>query len=128
MVCFQNPDVFVTKENENGEEVSRTVYNNSKYNPSNRTVTVGLASADPNLSYAMLQAVSTQDAATIANAIAVYAPGVVNSTPFVITPKYSVTNKQDDSDSQNNTDTAPAATPDPAAVPETTPVTDNSEI
>ena len=113
---------------ENGQEVSREVYNNSKYNPSNRTVTVGLASADPNLSYAMLQAVSTQDAATIANAIAVYAPGVANSTPFVITPKYSVTNKQDDSDSQNNTDTAPAATPDPAAVPETTPVTDNSEI
>ncbi|MBO5616932.1 MAG: hypothetical protein J5901_01175, partial [Pseudobutyrivibrio sp.] len=94
---------------ENGEEVSREVYNNSKYNPSNRTVTVGIASEDPNLSYAMLQAVSTQDATTIANAIAVYAPGVANSTPFVITPKYKVTNPTD-TDTTTTTET-PATAP-----------------
>ncbi|MCR4694882.1 MAG: VanW family protein [Pseudobutyrivibrio sp.] len=94
---------------ENGQEVSRNVYNNSKYSPSNRTVTVGIASADPNLSYAMLQAVASQDAATIANAIAVYAPGLTNSTPFVITPKYQVTN-------QPEAEAAPDPTADPAPV------------
>ncbi len=88
---------------ENGEEVSRDVYNNSKYNPSNRTVTVGIASEDPNLSYAMLQAVATQDAATIANAIAAYAPGVSNSTPFTIKPKYQVTNQTTGTDSNQST-------------------------
>ena len=119
---------------ENGEEVSREVYNNSKYNPSNRTVTVGIASEDPNLSYAMLQAVSTQDATTIATAIATYAPGVANSTPFVITPKYSVTNPTtttESTDSQTTTEATPETSTDPATVPQTTeetPVTDNSEI
>ncbi|MBQ7147553.1 MAG: VanW family protein [Pseudobutyrivibrio sp.] len=92
---------------ENGEEVSRDVYNNSKYNPSNRTVTVGIASEDANLSYAMLQAVATQNAATIANAIATYAPGVANSTPFTITPKYQVTN-QTTTTNQSTGTTAPA--------------------
>ena len=95
---------------ENGEEVSREVYNNSKYNPSNRMVTVGIASEDPNLSYAMLQAVNTQDVTTIANAIATYAPGVANSTPFVITPKYKITNPPEDT-------TATQATPAPATTP-----------
>ena len=99
---------------ENGTEVSRDVYNNSKYNPSNRTVTVGIASLDANLSYAMLQAVATQDAATIANAIAAYAPGVANSTPFVITPKYQVTNAPA---ANTTTETAPATEAAPAAQP-----------
>ena len=94
---------------EDGQEVSRTVYNNSKYNPSNRTVTVGIASEDPNLSAAMLQAVATQDVNTIANAIAVYAPGVANSTPYIITPKYSVTNPSTtEGTDTNNTETTPA--------------------
>ncbi|SEK94838.1 Vancomycin resistance protein YoaR, contains peptidoglycan-binding and VanW domains [Pseudobutyrivibrio ruminis] len=106
---------------ENGEEVSRDVYNNSRYNPSNRTVTVGIASADPNLSYAMLQAVNTQDAATIAAAISIYAPGVVNSTPFEITPKYSVTNPTTDTTTDNTTNPTTDTTTD-------TTVTDNSEI
>jgi len=116
---------------EDGQEVSREVYNNSKYNPSNRTVTVGIASEDPNLSYAMLQAVATQDATTIANAIATYAPGVTNTTPFVITPKYSVTNPDIDSSTgttdSTTTETTPAET---TTVPETTEqvVTDNSDI
>jgi len=112
---------------EDGEEVSRTVYNNSKYNPSNRTVTVGIASLDANLSYAMLQAINTQDANTIAAAIATYAPGVTNSTPFVITPKYSVTNSTDDSTddtTDTTTDTTAPATDDTTD----TTVTDNSEI
>ena len=133
---------------ENGEEVSRDVYNNSKYNPSNRTVTVGIASEDPNLSYAMLQAISTQDATTIANAIATYAPGVSNSTPFVIKPKYSVTNPTTDSQTNSTTETTTQTdsttetttqtdsttvdtTTDTTVAPETTvetPVTDNSEI
>ena len=99
---------------ENGEEVSREVYNNSKYNPSNRMVTVGIASEDPNLSYAMLQAVNTQDVTTIANAIATYAPGVANSTPFVITPKYKITNPPEDANATQATP-APATTPVPDA-------------
>lgn len=105
---------------ENGTEVSREVYNNSKYNPSNRTVTVGIASLDPNLSYAMLQAVATQDVNTIANAIAVYAPGVANSTPYIITPKYQVTNAQTPADDATAApaDAAPAApAPNTEAVP-----------
>lgn len=101
---------------ENGEEVSRTVYNNSKYNPSNRTVVVGIASEDPNLSAIMLQAVSTQDVNTIAATIATYAPGVANSTPYVITPKYSVTNASSSSDSAP----AEAAAPAETTVPDTT--------
>lgn len=107
---------------ENGEEVSREVYNNSKYNPSNRNVTIGIASEDPNLSYAMLQAVATQDPATIANAIATYAPGVANSTPFTITPKYQVTNPAPSTDTTNSAPAteAPAteapATQDPGAI------------
>ncbi len=105
---------------ENGEEVSRDVYNNSKYNPSNRTVTVGIASEDPNLSYAMLQAVATQDAATIANAIATYAPGVANSTPFVITPKYSVTNPTTTETTDNTNTTTPAPTTEVPATTDTT--------
>lgn len=99
---------------ENGEEVSRDVYNNSKYNPSNRTVTVGIASLDANLSYAMLQAVATQDAATIANAIATYAPGVANTTPFVITPKYQVTNAAPATEEAPAEGTAPPAEAAPA--------------
>ena len=105
---------------ENGVEVSRDVYNNSKYNPSNRTVTVGIASEDPNLSYAMLQAIATQDVNVIANAIATYAPGVANSTPFIITPKYQVTNPapaEDAAPAADTTTAAPEATTDPAAVP-----------
>lgn len=101
---------------ENGVEVSRDVYNNSKYNPSNRTVTVGIASEDPNLSYAMLQAIATQDVNVIANAIATYAPGVANSTPFVITPKYQVTNPQPTDEASPATEAAPAA-PDTTAAP-----------
>ena len=93
---------------ENGEEVSRDVYNNSKYNPSNRTVTVGIASADPNLSYAMLQAVASQNPTTIANAIATYAPGIGNSTSFTITPKYQVTNPTDTTTKSNTTTTTPS--------------------
>ncbi|WP_051195146.1 VanW family protein [Pseudobutyrivibrio ruminis] len=100
---------------ENGEEVSREVYNNSKYNPSNRMVTVGIASADPNLSYAMLQAVNTQDVTTIANAIATYAPGVANSTPFVITPKYKITNPPEDATSADGQAPAQEAAPAPDA-------------
>lgn len=106
---------------ENGEEVSRTVYNNSKYNPSNRTVVVGIASEDPNLSAAMLQAVSTQDVNTIAAAIATYAPGVVNSTPYVITPKYSVTNA-----SSTDSTTTDTAAPAETTVPDTTTTTNES--
>jgi hypothetical protein len=105
---------------ENGQEVSREVYNNSKYNPSNRTVTVGIASEDPNLSYAMLQAIATQDVNVIANAIATYAPGVANSTPFIITPKYQVTNAapaNEAAPAADTTNAAPDATIDPAAVP-----------
>ena len=104
---------------ENGEEVSREVYNNSKYNPSNRMVTVGIASEDPNLSYAMLQAVNTQDVTTIANAIATYAPGVANSTPFVITPKYKITNPPEDTNATQATP-APATTPVPDATAQQT--------
>jgi len=106
---------------ENGQEVSRTVYNNSKYNPSNRTVVVGIASEDPNLSAAMLQAVSTQDPNTIAAAIATYAPGVSNSTPFVITPKYQVTNP-------GNSNSQPAAPAQPAPAPAETTVPDTTTV
>lgn len=113
---------------ENGEEVSRDVYNNSKYNPSNRTVTVGIASEDPNLSYAMLQAVATQDAGTIANAIATYAPGVANSTPFVIKPKYNVTNAESTTNTTTTTPatTAPAAETPTETAPATEPATDTT--
>ena len=114
---------------ENGQEVSRDVYNNSKYNPSNRTVTVGIASPDANLSYAMLQAVNSQNPEIIANAIATYAPGVANSTPIVIPPKYQVTNKPEEETTEGSpTEAAPAeAAP---AVPDTgaNVTTDNSEI
>jgi hypothetical protein len=113
---------------ENGEEVSRDVYNNSKYNPSNRTVNVGIASEDPNLSALMAQAVATQDPATIQAAIATYAPGVANSTPFVITPKYQITNPPEtDTDTNTEQPAAPESTETPAPAEDTT-VTDNTQI
>ena len=96
----------------------------------NEQLTYGIKYAS-RLQSAMLQAVATQDATTIANAIATYAPGVTNTTPFVITPKYSVTNPDTDSSTDTTdsttTETAPAET---TTVPETTEqvVTDNSDI
>ncbi len=108
---------------ENGEEVSRTVYNNSRYNPSNRTVTVGIASEDANLSAQMLQAVATQDGNQIAYAISVLAPGVANSTPINITPKYSVTNPTTSTDSSTTTpatDTTDAGAADATTTTDTT--------
>ena len=96
---------------ENGEEVSRTVYNNSHYNASNRTVTVGIASEDANLSAQMLQAVATQDGNQIAYAISVLAPGVSNSTPITITPKYSVTNPTTSTDSTTTDSSTTTTTP-----------------
>ena len=39
-----------------------------------------------------------------------YAPGVANSTPFVITPKYKVTNPTETEDATNATQ-APATAP-----------------
>ena len=82
---------------------------------------VGIASEDPNLSAAMLQAVSTQDPNTIAAAIATYAPGVSNSTPFVITPKYQVTNP-------GNSNSQPAAPAEPAQAPAETTVPDTTTV
>ena len=76
---------------ENGEEVSRKVYNNSRYAPSDRTVAIGTATDNPAAAAAMEAAVSTQDAGTIANAVATIAPGVENRVPFTITPQYRVT-------------------------------------
>ncbi len=108
---------------ENGEEVSRDVYNNSKYNPSNRTVTVGIASEDPNLSYAMLQAVASQDPTTIANAIASYAPGVSNSTSFTIKPKYQVTNQTESTTTTPST-TTPSTTTTETPATEAAPATE----
>lgn len=102
---------------ENGQEVSRDVYNNSKYNPSNRTVTVGIASPDPNLSAAMLQAVATQDPNTIAAAVAAYAPGVANSTPYVAPTKYKVTNAPDTEATPAQQEAAPVEQPAPEATP-----------
>ena len=89
-----------------------------------------IGSTDPNLSAAMLQAVSTQDANTIAAAIATYAPGVVNSTPFVITPKYQVTNPSSTgSQPAQPAEPAPAPAPAETTVPDTTTVdTQNAPI
>lgn len=105
---------------ENGEEVSRDVYNNSRYNPSNRTVTVGIASADANLSSQMLQAVATQDGNQIAYAISVLAPGVSNSTPITITPKYQVTNPTETTTTQDTTSSDTTTTTDTSATTEQT--------
>lgn len=95
---------------ENGEEVSRNVYNNSTYNPSNRTVTVGIASTDAVASQAMLNAIASQDVNQIATAISTYAPGVVNSTPYIITPKYTVTNAEEET-TEETTDATAAESP-----------------
>lgn len=98
---------------ENGEEVDRYVYNNSTYNPSNRTVRVGVGTDNAALKGAMISAVSTQDANTIASAIATYAPGVSNSTPFVIKPKYSVTVKEEESENTQDAGSTGDATQSP---------------
>ncbi len=81
---------------ENGEEVDRYVYNNSTYNPSNRTVVVGVATPDASLKGAMINAVSTQNPDAIAAAVATLAPGAYNPSIFTIKPKYEVTVKEED--------------------------------
>ncbi|MDD6193315.1 MAG: VanW family protein [Lachnospiraceae bacterium] len=56
---------------ENGVEVERKVFNNSKYNPSKEVISVGVATASPEAQAAVLAAVETQNPdqimATVAN-------------------------------------------------------------
>ena len=76
---------------QDGVEESRKVYNNSTYNASARVVHVGTACDDSSVAAAMTSAVNSQDANTIRDAIATYAPGVVNSVPFEVVPSIAVT-------------------------------------
>lgn len=76
-----------------GVEVSRDVYNNSKYNTQNRVVVIGVLSDNPNVTTTLVNAISTQNTETIAAAMA--SLGIANSVSFVITPKYQVTNPPD---------------------------------
>ena len=58
---------------ENGKEVSRDVYNNSKYRVTNNTYVVGTASENAEAVAAMNEAIATQDSATIQAAAAQWA-------------------------------------------------------
>lgn len=55
---------------ENGVEVSREQINSSTYQMSPQTMTVGTATADPNISSQIQAAIATNDAATVKNTIA----------------------------------------------------------
>ena len=76
---------------QDGVEESRKVYNNSTYNPSDRIVHVGVGTEDAGVAAAMTAAVNSQDPTVIANAVATYAPWVVNSVPYEIVPTIHVT-------------------------------------
>ena len=60
---------------ENGVEVERRIYNNSRYNVSNPIYTVGIASDNPSATAAMQAAIATQDEATIRATMAQFYPG-----------------------------------------------------
>ena len=102
---------------ENGEEIDRYVYNNSTYNPSNRTVVVGVATPDASLKGAMINAVSTQNPDAIAAAVSTLAPGAYNPSIFTIKPKYEVTVKEEDEAAKKEETTKGPAEQEPAPQP-----------
>ena len=55
-------------------EVSRKVFNNSKYNPSKEVISVGVGGATPEAAAAINAAIATKDDATIRSTIASYTP------------------------------------------------------
>lgn len=59
---------------ENNVEVSRKVYNNSKYNPSKEVIAVGVGGATPEAMSAIGAAIETKDDALIRSTIAGYTP------------------------------------------------------
>ena len=59
---------------ENDVEVSRKVFNNSKYNPSKEVISVGVGGATPEATAAINAAIATKDDATIRSTIASYTP------------------------------------------------------
>ena len=59
---------------ENDVEVSRKVFNNSKYNPSKEVISVGVGGATPEAAAAINAAIATKDDATIRSTIASYTP------------------------------------------------------
>jgi len=59
---------------ENDVEVSRKVFNNSKYNPSKEVISVGVGGATPEAAAAINAAIATKDDATIRATVANYTP------------------------------------------------------
>ena len=59
---------------ENDVEVSRKVFNNSKYNPSKEVISVGVGGATPEAAAAINAAIATKDDATIRSTVANYTP------------------------------------------------------
>ena len=59
---------------ENNVEVSRKVFNNSKYNPSKEVIAVGIGGATPEAQAAIGAALETKDDATIRATVANYTP------------------------------------------------------
>ena len=55
-------------------EVSRKVFNNSKYNPSKEVISVGVGGATPEAAAAINAAIATKDDATIRATVANYTP------------------------------------------------------
>lgn len=62
---------------ENGVEVSRKVINNSKYNPSNEIISVGVGGAPPEALAALGAAMEAKDEAAVRAAIAMWTPEAI---------------------------------------------------
>lgn len=74
---------------QDGVEIERRVYNNSKYTPSNEVVSVGTMSGNPEAVAAMNAAIATQDDATIRGAAANWNDAAVSArqnSPSATTP------------------------------------------
>ena len=103
---------------ENGKEVSRDVYNNSKYRVTNNTYVVGTSSENAKAVAAMNEAIATQDTATITAAAAKWAaaPAEEEAEPQ---EKKTEEKKQKESDSEKKkADTSSEKTSDSSAAAE----------
>ncbi|MCR5098098.1 MAG: VanW family protein [Lachnospiraceae bacterium] len=86
---------------ENGKEVSRDIYNNSKYRVTNNTYVVGVASDNPKAVAAMNEAIATQDTETINAAAAKWADGAQTGEAEDKTDKKTEDKKKKDTVSED---------------------------
>ena len=93
---------------ENGAEVDRYVYNNSKYQVQNREVHVGIAGASEDVANRIIAACATGDPIVVATTMGEL--GYAVTVPLIITPKYQVTAQEEAASAEELADLETPAT------------------